>query len=63
MFINHYECPRCECCWSDRWSCTVDDDCPSSGLRHIAPDDIEDADDDDEEVLEGDPLTAGGSTE
>ena len=39
MFLNHYECPRCDCAWSDAWSCQVDDDCPACGLRHISPED------------------------
>jgi len=37
MFLNHYECPRCDCAWSDAWSCQVDDDCPACGQRHISP--------------------------
>ena len=37
MFLNHYECPRCEGAWSDVWSCQADDDCPHCGLRHISP--------------------------
>lgn len=43
MFINHYDCPRRGCHWTDTWSCQVDDDCPACGLRHIAPSDSEDA--------------------
>jgi hypothetical protein len=43
MFINHYECPRCACAWSDTWSCMCDDDCPACGYRHITPTDSEDA--------------------
>lgn len=45
MFLNHYECPRCQAAWSDRWSCIVDDDCPECGLRHISPTESEDDDD------------------
>jgi len=46
MFINHYECPRCDHAWSDVWSCMCDDDCPACGCRHITPTDSEDAGDD-----------------
>jgi hypothetical protein len=45
MFLNHYECPRCDCAWSDAWSCQVDDDCPACGLRHISPEDSFEFDD------------------
>jgi len=43
MFLNHYQCPRCDYEWSDTWSCQVDDDCPHCGLRHISPESSEDA--------------------
>ena len=46
MFLNHYECPRCDCAWSDAWSCQVDDDCPACGLRHISPEGSFEFDDD-----------------
>jgi hypothetical protein len=46
MFLNHYECPRCDCAWSDAWSCQVDDDCPGCGLRHISPEYSSEFDDD-----------------
>lgn len=45
MFLNHYECPRCDCVWSDAWSCQVDDDCPACGLRHISPEESFEFDD------------------
>jgi predicted RNA-binding Zn-ribbon protein involved in translation (DUF1610 family) len=48
MFLNHYECPRCDYAWSDAWSCQVDDDCPNCGLRHISPESSCESDDDDE---------------
>ena len=37
LFLNHYECPRCDLAWSDTWSCQVDDDYPPCGMRHISP--------------------------
>jgi hypothetical protein len=46
MFLNHYECPRCDCAWSDAWSCQVDDDCPACDLRHISPEESFEFDDD-----------------
>lgn len=30
-YLNHYECGYCDCKWSDRWTCIVDDDCPQCG--------------------------------
>lgn len=42
MFLNHYECPRCNCKWSDEWDATCDDDCPKCGNRHISPTHSED---------------------
>lgn len=45
MFLNHYQCPRCDHAWSDEWSCQCDDDCPACGLRHLSPIDSEDVDD------------------
>jgi len=42
MFLNHYQCPRCDHEWSDEWSCQCDDDCPACGLRHISPADSDD---------------------
>jgi hypothetical protein len=45
MFLNHYECPHCDCAWSDAWVCQVDDDCHSH-LRHISPQDSFEFDDD-----------------
>ena len=50
MFLNHYECPRCDYEWSDAWSCQVDDDCPDCGLRRIFPTDSEDADGDEPDL-------------
>ena len=50
MFINYYQCPRCDCEWSDIWSCQSDDDCPECGCRHITPIDSEDADSDEGEL-------------
>ena len=46
MFVNHYECPRCDCAWSDAWSCQAADDCPACGLRHISPEEGYEFDDD-----------------
>jgi len=46
FLLNHYECPRCDCAWSDAWVCQVDDDCPACGLRHISPEDSFAFDDD-----------------
>ena len=46
MFLNYYECPRCDCAWSDVWSCQVDDDCPACGRRHISPEGNFEFDDD-----------------
>jgi hypothetical protein len=37
LFRNFY---RCDCCgheWTDDWSATSDDDCPSWGARHMSP--------------------------
>lgn len=42
MFINQYECPRCDHAWSDTWSCQCDDDCPECGCRNISSIDSED---------------------
>jgi hypothetical protein len=39
MFLNRYECSRCDCAWSDVLTCEADDNCPACGLRHIAPED------------------------
>jgi DNA-directed RNA polymerase subunit RPC12/RpoP len=36
-FRNHYICESCEHEWSDEWSSTSDDDCPSCGARHMSP--------------------------
>lgn len=36
-YSNHYICERCDAAWSDEWSCTCDDDCPSCGARHMSP--------------------------
>jgi len=44
MFLNHYQCPRCDHERSDEWSCQADDDCPSCGLRYISPHDSEEID-------------------
>jgi len=46
MFLNHYECPRCDCAWSDAWTCQAADDCPACGQRHISPEDSFEFDDD-----------------
>jgi hypothetical protein len=45
MFLNRYECPRCDCAWSDARVCQVDDDCPACGLPHIFPKDSFEFDD------------------
>lgn len=37
QFVNSYECPSCGHTWDDEYSCAVDEDCPSCGLRHISP--------------------------
>ncbi len=37
MFLNHYECPRCDCAWSDALTCEAADDCPACGLRYVPP--------------------------
>ena len=50
MFLNHYECPRCDYTWSDSWDCMVDDDCPNCGLRHISPSESEDIDGEEAEL-------------
>jgi|SRR5579864_1029005 len=36
-FRNQYQCGRCGYQWSDEWSSTCDDDCPSCGARHWSP--------------------------
>jgi hypothetical protein len=36
-FLNFYQCEDCEEMWEDAWSCTVDDDCPFCGSRHMVP--------------------------
>ncbi len=41
-FCNYYRCARCGCKWTDKWSCTCDDDCPHCGARHMSPSDSED---------------------
>ncbi len=46
MFLNHYECPGCDCAWSDAWVCQLVDDCPACGLRHITPENSLEFDDD-----------------
>ena len=45
MFLNRYECPRCDCAWSDALACQVDDDCPACGLRNISPEECFEFDD------------------
>jgi hypothetical protein len=45
MFLNHYECPRCDRAWSDACVCQDDDDCPACGLPHISPEDSFEFDD------------------
>ena len=42
-------CERCGHDWTDVWSATCDDDCPSCGSRHYSPyksEDVEDSDGD-----------------
>jgi len=36
-YRNHYTCARCDTDWTDEWSCTCEDDCPSCGARHMTP--------------------------
>jgi hypothetical protein len=45
MFLNRYECPRCDCAWSDALACQVDDDCPACGTRHVSPEECFEFDD------------------
>ncbi len=35
-FLNHYYCEHCESEWSDTWSCTCNDKCPTCN-REIEP--------------------------
>ncbi len=42
MFLNHYLCPACGYEWSDMWSSTCDDECPSCGKRNVQPYESED---------------------
>jgi hypothetical protein len=35
-FVNYYLCPIDNAHWSDTWSCTCDDKCPTCG-REIEP--------------------------
>ena len=44
MFRNFYRCSRCGHEWTDVWSATCDDDCPSCGARHMSPYRSEDVD-------------------
>jgi hypothetical protein len=37
MVLNRYECPRCDCAWSDVLSCEACDDCPACGQRQVSP--------------------------
>jgi len=37
LWLNYYECPRCNYTWEDEWDCQVDDDCPNCGCRSIGP--------------------------
>ncbi len=37
MLLNHYECPRCDCAWSDALTCEAADDCPACGRRQVFP--------------------------
>lgn len=41
-YRNHYRCALCDYDWSDEWSCTCEDDCPSCGARHMTPYDSDD---------------------
>ncbi len=43
-FLNHYRCERCCHEWTDVWSATCEDDCPSCGARHMEPYASEDVD-------------------
>ena len=36
-YRNYYTCARCGTDWTDEWSCTCEDDCPSCGARHMTP--------------------------
>jgi hypothetical protein len=36
-FLNFYKCEQCRRRWTDEWSCTCDDQCPSCGFRDMTP--------------------------
>lgn len=36
-FQNCYRCPSCSETWTDEWSCSCDDTCPSCGLKAVSP--------------------------
>jgi hypothetical protein len=42
-FLNHYRCGSCKRRWTDEWSCTCDDDCPSCGATNspVSSDELE----------------------
>jgi hypothetical protein len=41
-YLNYYTCARCDCTWTDEWSCMCDDDCPECDARHMSPHDSDD---------------------
>lgn len=43
FFVNYYTCPRCGEKWTDTYQSQCDDDCPKCGMRHISPEESEDA--------------------
>ena len=42
MFLNKYVCPSCGYYWEDAWECTVLDECPKCGKKHVEPKESED---------------------
>ena len=49
-FENYYYCTDCDEEWTDYWSATCDDECPSCGIAH-QPHKSRDCDPDTEEYL------------
>ncbi len=46
-FRNYYRCARCTREWTDEWSATCEDDCPTCAARHMSPYKSEDANEED----------------